>query len=50
MDLYTAYPDTVEPLPWHGMKNYPPATKNPRENELREYRRTWNTRRVGGKW
>ena len=50
MDLYTAYPDTVGPLPWHGMKNYPPARENPREKELREYRRKWNTRRVGGKW
>ena len=50
MDLYTAYPDTVEPLPWHGMENYPPATKNPREKELRGYRRAWNTRRVGGRW
>jgi tetratricopeptide (TPR) repeat protein len=25
MDLYTAYPDTVEPLPFHEMRNYPPA-------------------------
>ncbi|MBC8329417.1 MAG: CRTAC1 family protein, partial [Planctomycetes bacterium] len=24
MDLYTAYPDTIEPLPFHGMANYPP--------------------------
>ena len=23
MDLYTAYPDTVEPLPFHGMSGYP---------------------------
>jgi FG-GAP-like repeat/ASPIC and UnbV/Tetratricopeptide repeat len=50
MDLYTAFPDTVEPLPWHGMKNYPPAEENPRAKELREYRRTWNSRRVGGRW
>ena len=25
MDLYTAFPDTVEPLPFHGMSYYPPA-------------------------
>ena len=24
MDLYTAHPDTIEPLPFHGMANYPP--------------------------
>ena len=24
MDLYTAFPDTVGPLPFHGMENYPP--------------------------
>jgi tetratricopeptide (TPR) repeat protein len=24
MDLYTAFPDTIEPLPFHGMLNYPP--------------------------
>lgn len=26
MDLYTAFPDTVEPLPYHGMANYPPQS------------------------
>ncbi len=25
MDLYTAFPDTVEPMPFHGMENYPPT-------------------------
>ncbi len=25
MDLYTAFPESVEPLPYHGMQNYPPA-------------------------
>ena len=24
MDLYTAFPESVEPLPYHGMQNYPP--------------------------
>ena len=46
MDLYTAHGDTVEPLPHHGMQNYPPHGPMPREKQLEEYRRTWNTRRV----
>jgi len=29
MDLYTAYPDTVAPLPYHGMENYPPDGSPP---------------------
>jgi Flp pilus assembly protein TadD len=48
MDLYTAHPDQVEPLPFRAMSGYPygageayPATP---ENEA--YRREWNTRRV----
>ncbi len=27
MDLYTAYPDTVAPLPYHAMENYPPSVE-----------------------
>jgi Flp pilus assembly protein TadD len=46
MDLHTAFPDTVEPTPWHGMENYPPREPPPDTPALREYRRTWNTRRV----
>lgn len=48
MDLYTAHPDTVEPLPFHGMSSYPypPGERYP-DNELtREYRSEYNTRRV----
>ena len=43
MDLYTAFPDTVEPLPHHGMANYPPA--EPRDDRGHP----WNTRRVDGR-
>ncbi len=46
MDLYTAFPDTVEPTPWHGMENYPSSKPFPDTDALREYRRTWNTRHV----
>jgi len=50
MDLYTAHPERVEPLPFRAMSGYPfqggeeyPATP---QNE--GYRRTWNTRRIRG--
>ncbi|MCP3997137.1 MAG: cytochrome c biogenesis factor, partial [bacterium] len=46
MDLYTAYPDTVEPLPFHGMKNYPPGERTTSSATLEQYRRSWNTRRI----
>jgi hypothetical protein len=48
MDLYTAHPDTVEPLPFHGMSHYPyPADERYPDNEKTvEYRREYNTRRV----
>lgn len=29
MDLYTAFPETVEPLPYRSMKNYPPPESAP---------------------
>jgi hypothetical protein len=29
MDLYTAFPDTVGPLPYHAMGGYPPAKPSP---------------------
>jgi len=45
MDLYTAFPDTVAPLPFHGMENYPPATPAP---VPAEYEPRSNTRRVEG--
>ena len=48
MDIYTAFPDTVKPLPYHGMKNYPPAEPNPNISASEEYQRVWNTRRIVG--
>ncbi len=50
MDLYSAYPDTVEPLPFHSMSTYPYGAneKYPDDEKRREYRRRFNTRRVGG--
>ncbi|HEU4400561.1 MAG TPA: CRTAC1 family protein, partial [Candidatus Polarisedimenticolia bacterium] len=48
MDPHTAFPDTVEPLPFHGMSAYPyPAGESyPDDEEHREYRKTYNTRHV----
>jgi tetratricopeptide (TPR) repeat protein len=48
MDLYTAHPDTVEPLPFHGMSQYPYGDDEcyPDKEETVEYRRKYNTRRV----
>ena len=45
MDLYTAFPNTVKPLPYHKMKNYPPDVPVPNREE---YQRLWNTRRIVG--
>jgi hypothetical protein len=49
MDLYSAYPDTVEPLPFHSMSTYPYGTneKYPDDEKRREYRSRFNTRRIG---
>ncbi|MEM7391693.1 MAG: cytochrome c biogenesis factor, partial [Verrucomicrobiota bacterium] len=49
MDLYTAFPDTVGPLPYRTMKNYPPEEPYPETDVLKAYRQTWNTRYVAGK-
>ena len=48
MDLYTAHPRTVEPLPFRDMSGYPyPADeKYPDTDKTRHYRATYNTRRV----
>ena len=48
MDLYTAAPDTVEPLPFRAMSAYPyPAPEHyPDDPEHADYRRAYNTRRV----
>ncbi len=48
MDLYTAYPDTVEPLPFHAMSGYPygPDQKYPDDALHREYQTKFNTRSI----
>jgi len=48
MDLYTAHPDAVEPLPFHGMSGYPygPDERYPDTEKTRQYRHRFNTRRV----
>jgi hypothetical protein len=50
MDLYSAYPDNVEPLPFHSMSNYPYGEneKYPDGQKWREYRRRFNIRRISG--
>ncbi len=50
MDLYSAYPDTVEPLPFHSMSNYPYGVneKYPDDEKRRKYRMRFNTRQVLG--
>ena len=48
MDLYTAHPDTVEPLPFHAMSGYPYIGEAyPETPKTQEYRRLYNTRRIG---
>ncbi|NLH74892.1 MAG: tetratricopeptide repeat protein [Verrucomicrobia bacterium] len=46
MDLYTAEPQTLEPLPFRGMTKYPYDSRErfPDTPELRAYRATYNTR------
>lgn len=48
MDLYTAHPDSVEPLPFHGMSGYPygAGESYPDTPATRDYRQRYNTRRV----
>lgn len=47
-DINTALGSTVMPLPFHGMKNYPPSEsdKYPDTPELQKYNREYNTRVV----
>ena len=49
MDLYTAYPDTVEPLPFQAMSAYPYPDDEayPDTEKTREYHRRYNTRIIG---
>ena len=46
MDLYTAEPDTVEPLPFSSMRTYPysPSEQLPNADEFHRYHRQFNTR------
>lgn len=46
MDLYTATPQTLEPLPFNGMSRYPypPSEHYPDSEEHRAFLRTYNTR------
>ena len=48
MDINSASPDTVDPLPFHGMTRYPYPTSEhyPDTPEHRAYRERFNTRRV----
>lgn len=50
MDLVTAYPDTVEPLPFQGMSGYPygPDEHYPDTPKTRDYRARYNTRHILG--
>jgi hypothetical protein len=47
-DLNTAYGNTVLPLPFHGMKSYPPSPADiyPDDPELQKYNNEYNTRVV----
>ena len=48
MDINSASPDTVEPLPFRAMSGYPygPAEHYPESPEHRQYRDRYNTRTV----
>jgi hypothetical protein len=49
MDLSSAFPDTVEPLPFHGMPSYPypaEASRSLDDAVHRRYREEYNSRRV----
>lgn len=50
MDLHTAFPDTVEPLPFHAMRAYPygPDERYPDTAQTRACLRRFNTRQVRG--
>jgi hypothetical protein len=50
-DFNTAEGHQVEPLPFHGMRSYPPSANDsyPEEEGLANYRATYNTRLVNRK-
>jgi hypothetical protein len=47
-DINTAFGNTVLPLPFHGMKSYPPSASDqyPDNQELQQYNNEYNTRIV----
>jgi tetratricopeptide (TPR) repeat protein len=49
-DINTAYGNTVDPLPFHGMKSYPPSPEDryPANPRLQRYHEEYNTRVVTG--
>jgi len=47
MDLLTAFPETIDPLPFHAMDHYPPRRAKPRAP--RPLERRWNTRYILGR-
>ncbi len=51
MDPHTAFGDTVEPLPFHGMSGYPYRDDEsyPQDTYHQEYLKTYNTRRLEGR-
>ena len=48
MDIHSGAPDTVTPLPFHGMHRYPydHTERYPDDESHRRYRREYNTRRI----
>jgi hypothetical protein len=48
MDLYTIHPETVEPLPHHGMSQYPygPKEQYPLDEKHQTYYEEFNTRNI----
>jgi hypothetical protein len=51
MDFYEAIPDSIEPLPFHAMGQYPygPDKRYPNDAAYLAYRLGTNTRYVSGK-
>lgn len=49
-DLNTAYGNTVEPLPFHGMLSYPPSREDvyPASSKWKDYNKKYNTRVITG--